>query len=203
LGAFELTSFGWEQYRVNTAQPVIVLGKQCGMRRVKGRCVVGGISIPDPIRLEFPLDVDATVTADASVTLLGDPSHPVAAQLKLLGDAEQPVAAQVQLLGDTQRPVSAQVQLIGDPQRPVSAKVGLAVMLENLPILSREDVFRILKRRIRLPFNFRFGVSVFPLNLFGVDAVQVSICGEPQLITDDYVPNAYERCEVECEPCQP
>jgi hypothetical protein len=163
---------------------------------------VSGITIPDSIELKLPLDVKATVIADPRVTLLGDVNQPVAAQVKLLGEAEHPVAAQVTLLGDTQHPVSAQVQLIGDKERPVSAKVGLAVMLENLPILSREDVFTILKRRIRLPFNFRFGVSVFPLNLFGVDAVQVSMCGEPQLITDDYVPNAYERCEVECEPCQ-
>ena len=130
----------------------------------------------DPITITpVTVNANANIHADAKVTLVGDPDHPVAAQ----------------------------VQLIGDPERPVTAKVGLSMLLENFPIVSKEDMWRLLKRRIRLPLNFRFGMSVFPLNLFGVDAVQFSLCGEPQLILDDYVPNAYERCEAECEPCQP
>jgi hypothetical protein len=59
-----------------------------------------------------------------------------------------------------------------------------------------------MNMRMRMPVNLNFGVSVFPFNLFGVDVVQFSICGEPQVILDDYVPNAYERCAVACEPCE-
>lgn len=153
-----------------------------------------GVTIPHSFDITFPIVMTANVGAHIDPIQVGAHIDPLQATV----DAD----AKVTLLGDPNHPVAAQVQLIGHPQRPVTAKVGLSVMLENLPVLTRDDVFRMLRRRIRLPFNFRFGVSVFPLNLFGVDALQVSLCGEPQLITDDYVPNAYERCEVECEPCE-
>jgi hypothetical protein len=153
-----------------------------------------GISIPDTFHISFPIEATVGAHIDPIQANVGAHIDPLRADVG--------ADATVTLLGDSNRPVAAQIQLIGDPQRPVTAKVGLSVLLENLPVLTRDDVFRMLRRRIRLPFNFRFGVSVFPLNLFGVDALQVSLCGEPQLITDDYVPNAYERCEVECEPCE-
>ena len=145
--------------------------------------------MPD-FKIDIPplqLDTDVELKGGVAVTLLGDPG--------------KPLAAQVQLIGDETRPVSAQVKLLGDPKQPVSAKLDLSMFLANLPILTVADIEHFLKRRIRVPLNFRFGMSAFPLNLFGVDVVQFSLCGEPQVILDDYVPNAYERCAVECEPC--
>jgi len=95
--------------------------------------------------------------------------------------------------------------LLGDPGKPVGAKVDVAMTLKNLPEFTIGDIFKLIdatkKTRMRMPVQMNFGVSVFPFNLFGVDVLQFSICGEPQIIVDDYVPNAYERCAVACEPC--
>jgi hypothetical protein len=98
--------------------------------------------------------------------------------------------------------------LLGDPARPVSTKMDVAVEMTNLPKFSMGDILNLIaamkktSMRVRMPVQMNFGMSLFPFNLFGVDVVQFSICGEPQVIVDDYVPNAYERCDVVCEPCQ-
>lgn len=99
--------------------------------------------------------------------------------------------------------------LLGDPARPVATKMDVAMTLTNLPHFSIQDIKDLIaeaKRmrvRMRMPVQLDFGISVFPFNLFGVDVLQFSLCGEPQIILDDYVPNAYERCAVECDPCDP
>jgi hypothetical protein len=95
-----------------------------------------------------------------------------------------------------------EIELIGDPNRPVTTRMAMAMTMTNLPTFPLSFFERLLRRRIRMPVNLRFGMSVFPFNLYGVDVIQFSICGEPQVIMDDYIPNAYERCAVECEPCE-
>ena len=95
-----------------------------------------------------------------------------------------------------------EIELIGDPNRPVTTRMAVSMTMANLPTFPLSFFERLLRRRIRMPINLRFGMSVFPFNLYGVDVIQFSICGEPQVIMDDYVPNAYERCAVECEPCE-
>jgi hypothetical protein len=96
--------------------------------------------------------------------------------------------------------------VLGDAEKPIAAKIDASVDMKNLPHFTVPDLLSLIKEVKRLdiracfPVNFKFGISVFPLNLFGVDAVQFSVCGEPQVILQPYVPNAYERCEVECEP---
>lgn len=150
-----------------------------------------GLTIPDKFTFGLePLDVnlDADLSGGVSVSLLGD--------------KEKPVAGQVTLLGDVNKPVAVRMELIGDPNKPVAAKVDASLRLANLPNFSREDVFALLRRRVRMPFNLNFGVSVFPLNLFGVDALQFSLCGEPQIILDDYVPPPDDCCVAECDPCE-
>jgi len=98
--------------------------------------------------------------------------------------------------------------LLGDPARPVATKMDVAVEMTNLPRFSMGDILDLIaamkktSMRVRMPVQMNFGMSVFPFNLFGVDVVQFSICGEPQVIVGDYVPNAYERCDIDCEPCQ-
>jgi hypothetical protein len=97
--------------------------------------------------------------------------------------------------------------LLGDPARPVATKMDVAMTMTNMPQLKLQDLFDLIaalkkmNMRMRIPVSLNFGISVFPFNLFGVDVVQFSICGEPQVILDDYVPNAYERCAVACDPC--
>lgn len=95
-----------------------------------------------------------------------------------------------------------EIELIGDPNRPVTTRMDVGMTMTNLPTFPLAFFERLLRRRIRMPVNLRFGMSVFPFNLYGVDVIQFSICGEPQVIMDDYVPNAYERCAAECEPCE-
>jgi hypothetical protein len=97
--------------------------------------------------------------------------------------------------------------LLGDPNKPIATKMDVAMLMKNLPEFSLQDIYGLIaamkkmSARVRMPVQLNFGISVFPFNLFGVDVVQFSICGEPQVIVDDYVPNAYERCAVDCEPC--
>lgn len=98
------------------------------------------------------------------------------------------------------------MMLIGDQNRPVSTKMAAEMRINNMPDFTLDDIFRLIaalkqtKVRVRVPINLNFGMSVFPFNLWGVDVVQFSICGEPQVIIDDYKPNAFERCEIGCEP---
>lgn len=92
----------------------------------------------------------------------------------------------------------------GDPDQPVTTRSDVAMDLKNFPRLTLQDVYDLIdatrpRIRVRAPVQLNFGLSVFPLSLLGVDALTFSICGEPQLIVQDYVPNAYERCEVDCE----
>ncbi|WP_205479492.1 hypothetical protein [Sphingomonas arenae] len=97
--------------------------------------------------------------------------------------------------------------LLGDPAKPVATKMDVSMTMTNLPEFKLQDIFDLvaalkkMSMRMRMPISLNFGMTVFPFNLFGVDVVQFSICGEPQVILDDYKPNAYERCAVECEPC--
>ncbi len=155
------------------------------------------VSIPNSITIDVPLDVrldanaavQAAMTADARMNAVG------ALTMTLLGDRNQPVSADITVLGDKEHPVS------------LAAAVDASLMLKNLPILTFEQIEKLIDRmkpraRIRAPFHFKFGVSVFPLNLWGVDALQLSLCGEPQLIIQDYVGDGCEPCEVDCDPCR-
>jgi hypothetical protein len=100
------------------------------------------------------------------------------------------------------------MMLIGDETKPLSTRLAAEVRIQNLPNLTMDDFYGLIralkqtKIRMRMPVNLNFGLSVFPFNLWGIDVVQFSICGEPQVIIDDYKPNAFERCEVGCEPCK-
>jgi hypothetical protein len=46
--------------------------------------------------------------------------------------------------------------------------------------------------RAHVPMNFNFGVK-----LFGLEFLVFCLCGEMQVITEKYVPNKWERCEVQ------
>ncbi|MXP42843.1 hypothetical protein [Allopontixanthobacter sediminis] len=99
------------------------------------------------------------------------------------------------------------VTLLGDENKPIATKMDVGMTMRNLPNFDKQDIFDLIaalkemKTRVRMPVDLSFGLSVFPLNLFNVNVLQFRICGEPQVIVDDYVPNAYERCATECEPC--
>lgn len=51
--------------------------------------------------------------------------------------------------------------------------------------------------RAHMPVNMNFGFKIL-----GFEVMSLSVCGESQLITEKYVPNARERCEKDpCDPC--
>lgn len=147
------------------------------------------VSIPDTITLDIPLDVRAAVNADVRANVAANVAASVDAAIK--ADVNGTGALTMTLLGDREHPVA------------VAAAVDASLFLKNLPVFTYDQIRCLIdslkpRMRVRAPFHFNFGVSVFPLNLFGVDALQLSLCGEPQLIIEDY-----ESCEVECEPCDP
>jgi hypothetical protein len=144
---------------------------------------------------DIPNKYTITTNADADVnTTIGGT---ITANTNLGGS----VTANTNLAG------SLTMTVLGDAAKPVAAKMDATVDVKNLPHFTMADFLSLidtLKKpdlRARFPVQLNFGISVFPLNLFGIDALQFSICGEPQVILQPYVPNAYERCEVDCQPC--
>lgn len=153
-----------------------------------------------PTDLEIPLDnirikeidlieVDANVTGDPArplATLLtGDTTKPITTQLQ--GDVAKPITTQLQ--GDPKKPITTQLQ--GDPQKPIAATMEIL----NIPRLSLEDIKDLMtpELRIRMP-NY----EQFCLKLFGVEVLSFCLSGEFQTITEPYVPNRYERCDIDC-----
>lgn len=144
-------------------------------------------SIPDPLDLVLTTGMTTRIDPASKLTMVmgGVPGQPIALHVDPLG---------VSITGDRDHPVSmsAQAELLNLPRLTYDQIVGLirTVMTPKL--------------RIQYPQNMRFGISVFPLTLFGVDALSFRVCGEGQVIVGEYVPNRYERCEEDCLPeCDP
>jgi hypothetical protein len=96
------------------------------------------------------------------------------------------------LIGDPAQPLAT--LLIGDPNRPIAT--DSKVELLNLPKFTLQDIKDMMKVRVRIP-NY----SQVCFKIFGQEIFSVCVNGEGQVITEPYVPNAMERCEVEC--CEP
>ncbi|NOQ73882.1 MAG: hypothetical protein GQ574_17880 [Crocinitomix sp.] len=84
--------------------------------------------------------------------------------------------------------------LRGDPAAPLSTDSKIEIM--NLPRFTLQDVKDMMSVRVRMP-NY----SNVCLKVLGVELMSVSMGGESQVITQPYVPNAAENCEVDC--CEP
>lgn len=150
------------------------------------------IEIPlDNIRIkEIDLiEVEAELTGDPArpiATLLtGDTAKPITTQLQ--GDPAKPITTQLQ--GDPAKPITTQLQ--GDPAKPIAATVEVL----NIPRLSLEDIKDLMtpEIRIRMP-NY----EQLCLKLFGVEILSLCLSGELQTITEPYVPNRFERCDLGC-----
>lgn len=174
-------------------------------------------NLPDPWDFTVDSTVNATVESDvnanvaSSVQLVGNPLQPVTLKLepvtfdtttRVVGSEEQPVTLKL-------APVDLTTTLRGDPQAPISTRSEIE--FTNLPQLSFEELITTIKTittptlRIHFPIGLNFAFSFFPLNVLGYDAATFSICGEQQIITEEFVPNRFERCDVDCEPidCEP
>ena len=96
------------------------------------------------------------------------------------------------LSGDPARPIATLI--IGDPARPVATDSKVEVL--NLPRFTLQDIKDMMKVRVSIP-NY----SQVCFKLMGVELFSVCMNGEAQVITEPYVPNAMEKCEVDC--CEP
>ncbi|MEO6037745.1 MAG: hypothetical protein ABIQ93_04970 [Saprospiraceae bacterium] len=118
---------------------------------------------------------------DLTTHVVGDPARPVATLLT--GDLTKPITTQLQ--GDPAKPIATLIT--GDPLKPV------AMDLLNLPHFSLQDIKDLKTGRIHIPHYNQLCFKLFGINIFSF-----CLSGESQIISDHYVPNAYEKCEIPC-----
>jgi len=106
----------------------------------------------------------------------------------------QPVEVTAKVIGDPDAPVTSRIE--GNADRPIATTSDIDI--KNLPHLSKEDMKDLLtpEIRVRIP-NY----NQLCFSFLGFEFFKVCLSGESQVITEPYVPNAYERCEVPC--CEP
>lgn len=139
------------------------------------------------IPTDFDVDMDATVGTVSSVT--------ATTTAAITGRKDAPVSLSVD-------PLAVQTTIRGDPAAPLETRAGVELDLRNLPHLTFEQISALVDRvtlaksRIRFPVKMSFGFSVFPLTLFGVDAVRFSVRGESTIVRDDCVPDCDEPADA-------
>lgn len=118
--------------------------------------------------------------------------QPMDVTTKVVGDPTKPVTTLV--TGDPSKPVTSRLE--GNPDRPVATTSDIDI--KNLPHLTKQDIIDILtpEIRVRIP-NY----NQLCFNFMGIEFFKICLSGESQVITEPYVPNAYERCELPC--CEP
>jgi hypothetical protein len=173
------------------------------------------LNAPDPINLSLG-GGEQPINANIGAQLTGNENAPISALLK--GDPNAPIGIDfdAQLTGNEAEPITLKLEpfeltaiLKGDRNAPISTFSQFELL--NLPRFTFDQIVELVETlktpnlRIQFPIDLNFAFSIFPLTLFGVDAVNFKICGEPQIILHEYIPNAFERCEVDCEsdPCHP
>jgi hypothetical protein len=142
----------------------------------------------------FPIETSAKLTGDPNLPIAslitGDASKPVATRIS--GDAANPIATLI--TGDANKPVTITTNLQGNSAKPVATTVELL----NLPRFTLNDIkdLAIPKIRVRVP-NY----TEFCFKLLGTEIFSFCMAGEAQAITEPYIPNAHEKCEIQC--CEP
>ena len=130
----------------------------------------------------------STAPMSMATKVTGNPAEPVA--MLMTGDAAKPITTLMK--GDPDNPITTTLQ--GNPQKPLAATMEIL----NLPRLTLTDIKDLMtpKIRIRMP-NY----TQLCFKLMGMEIFSLCLSGEAQTITEPYVPNAHERCEVTC--CEP
>ena len=116
-------------------------------------------------------------------------------------DIPQPFNSTVSGPGGSAIPVSASATVSGIPDtfhinvdKLPKIQLGVDPVTLNPVTLNPVDVTLAISRipdiRAHLPADFHVGLSVL-----GMELLCVRLCGEAQVITEPYVPNACERCE--------
>ncbi len=153
------------------------------------------------------LDLGGTLTIDSmpietSSKLIGDAAQPIASLItgdvskpiatRISGDAANPIATLI--TGDANKPVTITANLQGNPSKPIATTAELL----NFPRFTLADIkdLAIPKIRVRIP-NY----TQLCFKLLGTEIFSICLAGEAQTITEPYVPNAHEKCEILC--CEP
>ena len=153
------------------------------------------------------LDLGGSITIDSTIIetsskLIGDVNQPIATRItgdtanpvatRITGDPQNPIATLI--TGDANKPVTVTANLQGNPEKPIATSVELL----NLPRFTLADIkdLAVPKIRIRVP-NY----TQLCFKLLGTEIFSICLAGEAQTITEPYVPNSHERCEVQC--CEP
>lgn len=150
------------------------------------------VSIPlDNMHLNLggSITIDTT-PIETSTKLTGDANQPIAT--RITGDPAQPIATLI--TGDANKPVTVTSNLQGNPDKPIATSLELL----NLPRFTLADIkeLAIPKVRIRMP-NY----TELCFKVLGTEIFSFCLGGEAQTITEPYVPNSHEKCEIVC--CQP
>lgn len=135
-------------------------------------------SIPNPMNINTNMNGTINTNMNGTMNTNMNMNGTMNTNMKMIGDPNQPLAT----------------LLIGDPTRPLSTDMKMEML--NLPRFTLQDIKDIMKTRMRMP-NY----SQVCFKLFGQEVFSICTSGERQIISEPYVPNAYERCEVQC--CEP
>ena len=127
-----------------------------------------------------PFDVDTTLDGGIETKLSGgfDAKH--------AGSIETKVSGLLQ--------TDSVLKLKGDANEPVATDSKIEIL--NLPRFTLQDIKDMMKVRMRIP-NY----SNVCFKMFGMEMFSICMGGESQVITEPYIPNAAEKCEVNC--CEP
>jgi len=153
------------------------------------------------------LDLGGSITIDSTIIetsskLIGDVNQPIATRItgdnanplatRITGDPANPIATLV--TGDPNKPVTVTANLQGNPEKPIASTIEML----NFPRFTLADIKDLAtpKIRVRVP-NY----TQLCFKLLGAEIFSICLAGEAQAITEPYVPNAHERCEVQC--CEP
>lgn len=140
----------------------------------------------------MPMTVNTYVRGDKSQPIgthvTGDKAQPIGTHVT--GDKSQPIGTHV--TGEKNNPVASLI--MGDPNMPIGSQIDLL----NLPHLSKQDIKDLLTPEIRMHIPHYNQVC---LKFLGLEVLTLCFSGESQVITEPYVPNAYEKCETIC--CEP
>lgn len=141
---------------------------------------MGSPTIPE----DYTLDHSISGTLGLDTHLNGDLNTHIDGSLTTTNSAK--------ITGDPDEPIAT--LLIGDPAKPVSTDSKIEIL--NLPRFTLKDIKDMMKVRVRIP-NY----SQVCFKFLGQEIFSVCMNGEGQVITEPYVPNALERCEIDC--CEP
>ncbi len=139
---------------------------------------MGSPTIPQDYNINTNLSGGVATHVDGNITTNLTGGLTTDSTAKIIGDKQQPVAT----------------LLIGDPKQPVATDSKVEIL--NLPRFTLQDIKDMLKVRVRIP-NY----SQVCFKLFGQEFFTICLNGESQVITEPYIPNALERCEIDC--CEP